>query len=137
MLKVGPAGNSVSEAFIDSTLDNHHHGLILHNGYIYGSNWQDNRRGKWVCMEWNTGKIMYETEWDTKGAIVMADGLLYCYNEKGSVGLVNPTPDKFDLISQFKITKGSGQHWAHPFIADGKLLMRHGDVLLVYDIKAN
>jgi hypothetical protein len=67
----------------------------------------------------------------------MADGLLYCYNEKGSVGLVNPTPDKFDLISQFKITKGSGQHWAHPFIADGKLLMRHGDVLLVYDIKAN
>ena len=35
----------------------------------------------WVCMKWDTGEIKYVTEWDTKGALVMADGLLYAYNE--------------------------------------------------------
>jgi hypothetical protein len=86
-------------------------------------------------MKWDTGEIMYESEWDTKGAMIMADGLLYCYNEKGNVGLVKPDPAAFNVISEFKITKGAGPHWAHPFIADGKLLLRHGDVLMVYDIK--
>ena len=135
MIKMAPDGKSVSEVFTDTIFDNHHHGVILTDGYLYGSNWTDNKRGKWVCMKWDTGEIMYESEWDTKGAMIMADGLLYCYNEKGNVGLVKPDPAGFNVISEFKITKGAGPHWAHPFIADGKLLLRHGDVLMVYDIK--
>ena len=136
MLKMAADGNSVSEVFTDTIFDNHHHGVILKDGYLYGSNWLSNSKGNWVCMEWNTGKIMYEEKWDSKGAFVMADGLLYAYNEKGSVGLIQPTPEGFKIISEFKITKGAGQHWAHPFIANGKLFMRHGDVLMVFDIKA-
>ncbi|MCF6333988.1 MAG: hypothetical protein L3J11_11955, partial [Draconibacterium sp.] len=134
MLKMDSTGTSVSEKFTDHTFDNHHHGVIYYDGYLYGSNWENNRRGKWVCMKWDTGEIKYVESWDTKGNIIMADGLLYCYNEKGNVGLVKPDPNGFDVISQFKITEGAGPHWAHPFIADGKLLVRHGDVLLVYDI---
>lgn len=135
MLEMDSLGTGVTEKFIDHTFDNHHHGVILHDGHLYGSNWFDNRRGRWVCMKWDTGEIKYVEDWDTKGSVVMADGLLYCYNERGSVGLVKPDPDGFDVISEFKITKGAGPHWAHPFIADGKLLIRHGDVLMVYDIK--
>ncbi|TNF46336.1 MAG: alcohol dehydrogenase [Bacteroidetes bacterium] len=135
MIKMAPDGKSVSEVFTDTIFDNHHHGVILTDGFLYGSNWTDNKRGKWVCMKWDTGEIMYETEWDTKGSMVMADGLLYCYNERGSVGIVKPDPAGFNVISEFKITKGAGPHWAHPFIADGKMLIRHGDVLMVYDIK--
>jgi len=135
MLQMATDGKSVSEVFTDTIFDNHHHGVILTDGYLYGSNWTDNKRGKWVCMKWDTGEIMYESEWDTKGSMVMADGLLYCYNEKGSVGIVNPGPAGFNVISEFKITKGAGPHWAHPFIADGKLLLRHGDVLMVFDIQ--
>lgn len=135
MLKMDSTGTSVSEKFIDRTLDNHHHGVILHDGHLYGSNWYDNRRGRWVCMVWDTGEIKYVDDWDTKGALVMADGMLYAYNERGNVGLVKPTPDGFEVVSQFRITKGAGPHWAHPFISDGKLLMRHGEVLFVFDIK--
>jgi len=135
MLQMDTLGRGVSEKFIDHTLDNHHHGVILDNGYLYGSNWFDNKRGRWVCMKWDTGEIKYVDDWDTKGAMIMADGLLYCYNEKGNVGLVKPDPDGFNVISEFKITKGAGPHWAHPFIADGKLFLRHGEVLMVYDIK--
>ncbi len=135
MLEMDSTGTSVSEKFVDHTFDNHHHGVILSDGYLYGSNWFDNKRGRWVCMKWDTGEIKYVDDWDTKGAMLMADGMLYCYNERGSVGLVKPDPDGFDVISEFKIRKGAGPHWAHPFIADGKLFIRHGDVLMVYDIQ--
>ena len=135
MLQMDTLGQSVSEKFIDRTLDNHHHGVILYDGFLYGSNWYNNKRGRWVCMKWDTGEIKYVDEWDTKGSMIMADGLLYCYNEKGTVGLVKPNPEGFEVISEFTITQGAGPHWAHPFIADGKLLIRHGDVLMVYDIK--
>lgn len=135
MLKMDSTGTSVTPKFTDHTFDNHHHGVIYHDGYLYGSNWKNNKRGKWVCMKWDSGEIIYVDSWDTKGAVVMADGLLYCYNEKGNVGIAKPDPDGFEIISQFKIKKGAGPHWAHPFIADGKLLLRHGDVLMVYNIK--
>ncbi len=135
MLKMDSTGTAVTEKFVDRTLDNHHHGLILHDGNLYGSNWFDNRRGRWVCMTWDTGEIKYVEDWDTKGALVMADGMLYAYNERGNVGLIKPSDDKFEVVSQFKISKGAGPHWAHPFIADGKLLLRHGEVLMVYDIR--
>lgn len=135
MLEMDTLGKGVTEKFIDHTFDNHHHGVILHDGHLYGSNWYSNTRGRWVCMKWDSGEIKYVDDWDSKGAMVMADGLLYCYNEKGNVGLLKPDPDGFEVISQFKITDGAGPHWAHPFIGDGKLLIRHGDVLMVYDVK--
>ena len=137
MIQMADDGKSVKEVFTDTIFDNHHHGVILYDGYLYGSNWKDNKRGEWVCMKWDTGEIKYVNDWDTKGAMIMADGLLYCYNEKGNVGLVKPDPEGFKVISQFKITKGAGPHWAHPFISDGKLLIRHGDVLMVYNIIGN
>lgn len=135
MLQMAADGKSVSEVFTDTIFDNHHHGVILHDGYLYGSNWINNNKGNWVCMDWNSGKIMWEETWDSKGSLVMADGMLYAYNERGNVGLINPSSDKFQLVSEFKVTKGAGPHWAHPFIANGKLMLRHGDVLMVFDIK--
>jgi outer membrane protein assembly factor BamB len=135
MLEMDSLATGVTEKFRDHTFDNHHHGVIYHDGYVYGSNWYNNKKGRWVCMKWDTGEIMYVAPWDVKGSMIMADGLLYCYNEKGNVGIVKPDPEGFDVISQFKIDKGAGPHWAHPFIGDGKLLIRHGDVLMVYDIK--
>jgi len=39
------------------------------------------------------------------------------------------------VVSSFKVTDGSGPHWAHPFISGGKLYLRHGEVLMVYDIR--
>ena len=135
MLEMDSLATGVSEVFRDQTFDNHHHGIILHEGFMYGSNWQNNRKGNWVCMNWKSGEIMYVERWDSKGSMVMADGLLYCYNEKGNVGIIKPDPESFEVISEFKIDKGAGPHWAHPFIGEGKLLIRHGDVLMVYDIE--
>jgi hypothetical protein len=47
---------------------------------------------------------------------------------------VKAKPRSFDILSSFKITKGTGQHWSHPVIKEGRLYLRHGDALMVFDI---
>jgi outer membrane protein assembly factor BamB len=128
-------GTKISRKWIDKTLDTHHGGVVLIDGYLYGSNWLSNRKGNWVCLEWNSGKVMYEQEWHNKGPIIFADGMLYCYDEKdGNFALVNLNPQNFEVVSSFKVSFGSGPHWAHPVISDKRLYIRHGDALMVYDI---
>lgn len=135
-LQLSKDGRSASLLWEDRTLDCHHGGIILHNGYIYGSSWHSNFSGNWVCLDWNTGRVGYDCHWFDKGSILYADNMLYCYEEQGGhVALVNPTPDSFEIISSFQVTMGTGEHWAHPIICDGCLYVRRGDSLMAYDIK--
>ncbi len=135
MLKMDSTGTAVKEKWIDHTLDNHHHGIMVSGDFMYGSNWISNGKGKWVCIKWDTGEVKYVTDWINKGSLIGADDLFYAYEEKtGTVGLIKPNPEKWEVISSFKVTNGTGPHWAHPFINDGKLYLRHGDVLMVYNI---
>ncbi|MEN8121765.1 MAG: PQQ-binding-like beta-propeller repeat protein [Bacteroidota bacterium] len=135
-LKLADDLSSVSLMWVDTVLDIHHGGAVKIGDYIYGSNWEHNRMGKWVCLDWNTGKVMYETEWKNKGSVISADGMLYCSEEKtGYIALVKVNPNKFKVISSFKIPKGTGPYWAHPVINNGLLYVRHGTALMVYDIK--
>lgn len=136
MLTMSPDGKSISEKWLNPDFDNHFGGVVKVGDQIFGSNWLNNNGGNWMCVDWNTGKTNYESKWINKGSVISADGLLYCFEEKsGTIGLVRPNPEKFDLISTLKINKGEGPHWAHPTIYDGKLLVRHGEVLMVYNLK--
>lgn len=112
-------------------MDNHHGGVILHDGYLYGSG--SNSRG-WFCIEFLTGKQIWNE--DGKGSITFADGLLYFLDERsGNMKLVRATPEKFDLKGEFDIPRGGeGMYWAHPVVCGGRLYVRHADVLYAYDI---
>ena len=130
-------GKSVQEIWKNDTLDTHHGGVVLVDGNLYGSNWQNNSRGRWASVNWETGRTNWETDWYNKGSIIYADGMLYLYEEKsGNIALVEPSAENLKIISTFKIKGGEGPHWAHPAIYDGKLFVRHGNVLTVYNIKA-
>ncbi|MFH0758299.1 MAG: PQQ-binding-like beta-propeller repeat protein [Bacteroidota bacterium] len=136
MLKVNDEVSSIKEVYTSRLMDNHHHGLIELDGYLYGSYWISNGSGQWACLDWNTGQEMYDEPWTSKGEMVYADGMLYVYEEKrGNVGLVKPDPSGFKVISSFRVEKGSGPHWSHPYIFDGKMFLRHGNVLMVYSLK--
>jgi len=136
MLDLSEDAKSVQVAYVDSLLDVHHGGAVHIEGYIYGANWINNRNGNWVCMEWETGKKMYETEWENKGSIISAEGMLYCYDEKdGNVALVKADPNEFKVISSFKVPYGKGPYWAHMVINDGVLYVRHAKALMAYSIK--
>jgi len=139
MIKIGDDGKSANVVWTDLVLDDHHGGVVLIDGYLYGSNWLNNGNGNWCCIEWNTGKKMWEEHWNCKGSVISAEGMLYIYDEKnGMVGLLNVNPEKFDLVSSFKITQGNaGPFWAHPVIHNGILYIRHTNALMAYSIKAN
>lgn len=132
MLALSAKGTSVERTWVDRTLDVHHGGMVLVDGHIYGTS----HKGRWVCVEWETGKVKYEEKGIGKGAVIAAEGMLYCYEERnGTVALVEATPEGFPVKGRFQIDKGEGKHWAHPAISDGVLYMRHGEFLLAYDIK--
>jgi len=126
----------ITTVWVDSVLDVHHGATVLLNGYIYGANWINNRQGNWCCINWETGNAMYEKEWQTKGSIIYADSMLYCYDEKrGNIALVKPNSLDFNIVSEFQVTKGKGPHWSHLVIYNGKLYVRHENAVMVYNIK--
>ena len=71
------------------------------------------------------------------GTIILADGLLYYYNQKGDMNLVKPEKGDLKLVSSFKINAGTREHFSHPVIHDGILYIRHGKALQAYNIKNN
>ncbi len=137
MIRIAEDGKNAELVWTDSVLDVHHGGVVLLDGYIYGSNWLNNGNGNWCCIDWETGEKKWEEHWNCKGSIIAAEGMLYIYDEKrGNVGLVNASPEKFDLVSSFQVVKGkNGPHWAHPVIHKGVLYLRHNNVLMAYNIK--
>lgn len=138
MFRINEDATGIKVQWTDSALDCQMGGVVLVNGYIYGSNWINNGKGNWCCLDWNSGKLIYEQPWFTKGAIISADSMLYCYEEKGgTIGLVEADPQQFNLTGSFRVTGGNGPHWAHPTISGGNLYVRHGDALMVYHLKRN
>lgn len=136
MLELSEDASTVSLSWVDSTLDIHHGGAVRVGNYIYGANWEHNRMGNWVCLSWDDGEIMYEEEWENKGAIIYAEGMLYCYEEKnGNIALAEADPHKFEVISSFKVPFGKGPYWAHPVIKNGILYIRNQEFVMAYDIK--
>ena len=137
MLQLSDDCKTVTRLWKNSDLDTHHGGFVVVDQTIYGSNWLSNAIGNWVAVDWNSGETRYETQWEGKGkgSIITADNMLYCFDEKrGYVGLVPVTPEKFEVKSEFKITKGEGPFWAHPVINEGILYIRHGNALMAYAI---
>jgi outer membrane protein assembly factor BamB len=139
MLQLNDNLTAATQLWKTSDLDTHHGHYVLIDGHIYGSNWLNNNNGNWLSVDWNTGKTGYSAAWGGgkgKGSIIAADGMLYCYDERrGAVGLVKPNPAKFEVVSEFRISKGEGPHWAHPVIHNGVLYLRHGNFLGAYKIK--
>jgi outer membrane protein assembly factor BamB len=136
-VKINPDGSDPVIVWKNTDLDPHVGGMVLIGNYIFSSTHVTNSKGKWICVDWETGKTMWINDWYNKGSIISADRMLYIIEEKnGHVGLLKPSAEKFDLVSSFQITKGDGIYFAHPSINKGRLFLRHGDYLAVYSIKA-
>ena len=119
-------------------LDNHHGGVVLLDGYLYGAAHQRNGGG-WVCLDWKTGKKMYAEKGVGKGSLTCADGMLYtfCERAKRQVGLVEATPDGHKSSAGSRSRPAAkGPTWPHPVVCGGRLYLRHGDLLFAYDIRA-
>jgi outer membrane protein assembly factor BamB len=134
MVVLSDDARKMTTQWTDSKLDCHHGGVIAHEGHVYGAS-DKNSGGNWLCLDLKTGEVKAEIEAVGKGSIAYADGMLYGYGENGTVGLINASPVDFRMVSSFSVAKGNKQHWAHPVIAGGRLYIRHGNALMVYDVR--
>jgi outer membrane protein assembly factor BamB len=134
LIKLKDAVDGISPETVWQTelMDNHHGGVILHDGYLYGSG--HNSRG-WFCLDFYTGKQMWKT--GGKGSLTYADQMLYCLDERGIMNLMKAIPDNNDIISTFEVPEGGeGMHWAHPVVCGARLYIRHEDSLFAYAISS-
>ena len=135
-LKLSADGNSVEVVWENRNFDPQHGGVVLLGNNLFGANHQSVPADTWVCADWTTGKTLWTAKWYSRGSVISADNMLYLFEEKsGHVALVKPDASKLDIVSEFQITKGEGPFWAHPVINKGKLYIRHGDVLMVFQLK--
>jgi outer membrane protein assembly factor BamB len=126
-------GVKADEVYFTKNMKNHHGGMVLLDGYLYGSD-----EGMLTCLEFKTGKVMWAERRTGKGSIVYADGRLYYRNEggRGALILVDANPKQYVEHGRFDQPDRSDKNaWPHPVIANGKLYIRDQDVLLCYDVK--
>jgi outer membrane protein assembly factor BamB len=121
---------SAEELYANKEIANHHGGVVLLDGHVYGSS-----GGTFRCLDLVSGELDFGERSAGKGSTVYADGHLYLRSERGPVALIEATPDGLREKSRFDQPDRSDQRaWAHPVVANGKLYLRDQGVLLCYDI---
>lgn len=118
-------------AYTTRDMQNHHGGMVVIDGYLYGSN-----KSVLTCFDLKNNRVVWKDRSVGKGAVSYADGHLYVRSEAGPVALVEATPRGYVEKGRFDQPQRSGRpSWPHPVIADGKLFLRDMDKLLAYDIR--
>ena len=119
------------EVYFTREMMNHHGGVVLVNGYLYGFS-----NAILTCMEFQTGKVMWRDRSVGKGCLTYADGNLYLLGEGNTVALAEANPSAYVEKGRFSITDQGWPSWAHPVVCGGKLYIRNQGVLACYNIKA-
>jgi outer membrane protein assembly factor BamB len=119
------------EVYFTREMQNHHGGVVLVNGYLYGFN-----NSILTCMEFATGTVRWRHRSVGKGSLTYADGQLYIVGENYVVGLADAAPDAYREKGRFEIADQGLPSWAHPVVSNGRLYIRNQDTLASYDIRA-
>ena len=125
LLKLSTQGDSVTateEYFLDGkTFQNHHGGMVLVGGHIYGG--QGHRMGLPICVELATGRKVWGGDIRNAGkgsaAIAYADSHLIFRYENGLVILIEATPARSRARGQLAMLDASPLHGPYAAIADG------------------
>ncbi|HEY1067339.1 MAG TPA: PQQ-binding-like beta-propeller repeat protein [Pirellulales bacterium] len=128
------------EIFFNKDMVNHHGGVVLLDGKIYG---HSDGKG-WICQDPLKGEVVWRERGFKKGSITYADGRFYCYSEDdGTCVLIAASPaaweehGRFTIPEETKLDRGQGKIWTHPTVAQGRLFLRDQDLLFCFDVTAD
>jgi len=124
--------------FLDGeTMQNHHGGLILHEGYVYTGT--GHNKGFPLAVKMETGEVAWgpiRNDGKSSAAITYADGRIYFRYQNGLMILVEANPKEYTEHGSFPIPDSKKPSWSHPVVANGKLLLKEQGTLFSYDITA-
>ena len=121
---------SATEVYFERSMQNHHGGIVLVDGHMYGFG-----SGGLLCMNFESGEITWRDRSVRKGSLCYADGHLYCYGEKNEVALVEANPKEYVEKGRFSVEKLDYPTWAHPVVANGKFYLRDMKKLTAYSVQ--
>jgi outer membrane protein assembly factor BamB len=139
--KNASGGIKAEEVWFSKNMENHHGGMLILDGALYGSN-GGNGGGYLVCLDFKTGDVLWnEKDADkrrvSKGSVAFADGRIYYRTEAGTVLLIEPSRKEYVERGRFEqLDRTKKPAWTHPVLANGKLYIRDQDMLFCYDVKA-
>jgi outer membrane protein assembly factor BamB len=108
--------------------------FVLAGGVLYGGGYRKFRH--WIAVDWETGETRGAMKELMTGSAVWADGRLHVLAEDGRAALVTPVAEGFRIAGEFRFTpRRVNDAWAHPVVLDGRLYLRHHDVLSCYDVR--
>ena len=129
-LKLSDDGESITEVWRCKPFDNIMGGVVKVGNRLIATG---HRKLELMSLNLETGQVTQQLK-TGRGSTIFADDMIYLYDEKGIVHLVDPANDNLKEVSTFKVTKGTKEHFAHPVIANGTLYIRHGNSLMAYNI---
>lgn len=132
LLSLSPSGGAVktSEAYFNREMMNHHGGVVLVNGYIYGFS-----NAILTCMKFDTGEVAWRDRSVGKGSLTYADGHLYLLGENRIAGLAEATPAGYREKGRFTIPDFDLPSWAHPVVCGSRLFIRNQGLIQCFDVK--
>ncbi len=119
------------------TLQNHHGGLILHEGTVYTGT--GHNKGFPIAVSLADGTVAWgpvRNEGRSSAAIAFADGRLYLRYQEGRMILAEATTEGYRERGTFVIPNVDQFSWSHPVIAGGHLYLREQDNIYCYDIRS-
>jgi outer membrane protein assembly factor BamB len=132
----GADGFSAEEVYFSKKLPTAIGGAVLIGDYLYGAGSQ-----ALLCVEFATGKILWEERSVAPGSLVAADGNLILHGESGDVALLEATAEGYRERGRFtpknQPDRGRSKAWAYPVVADGRLYLRDWTSLWCYDLRDN
>lgn len=131
-LKLSDDGSKITEVWRNPTFDSFMGGIVKIGDYLYGGT---TAKKDLRCLDTESGEVTDSLKLGS-GALIADEDMIYYYSQNGTMSLVKTKPEKMELISSFKITKGTKEHFSHPVINHGKLYIRRGNAIMAYNIKA-
>jgi hypothetical protein len=125
---------------------------ILKDGYLYlfaPDGLYSTGNSSFRCIDMKTGQEKWIEKKTPCGSIVEVDGCLLCLTYGGDLWLLNPSPEGFKKMTEWKGAVKIQTWWTHrnspaaygglpcwtiPVIARGKMYLRYSDTLTCYDL---
>lgn len=131
-LALSADGSEITEVWRNPGFDSFMGGIVFIDNHLYTS---ASAKQFFVSIDATTG-ILSDSLKIGHGALIAADDMLYYYTQRGQLKLISFEAGKMEEISSFKISKGTGHHFAHPVIHRGILYQRRGNAMMAFDIRA-
>ncbi|MFO7668168.1 MAG: PQQ-binding-like beta-propeller repeat protein [Bacteroidales bacterium] len=129
-LELSEEGTAIREVWRNKEFDSYMGGIVKLGSYLYGGG---TKKPRLNSIDATTG-ILVDSLQIGRGVVIEADQMLYYYNFQGDLNLVSYMDGKMNKVSSFRIERGDREHFSHPVIHNGVLYLRHGDVLMAFDI---